>query len=74
LKKNNFETFRVNFNNCEKVLENYIKIAKNATGKITLQEFAGYLELPAEGAVVEVFKLYDRVKLVLHLIKNNHFV
>jgi hypothetical protein len=31
---------------------------------------AGYLKLPAEGAVVEVFKLYDRVKLVLHLNKN----
>ena len=61
-KTNYFEIFRVNFNNCEKILENYIKIAKNSTGKISLKEFASYLELPAEGAVAEVFKLYDRVK------------
>ena len=52
----------MNFNNCEKILENFIEIAKTSSGKISLNEFASYLELPAEGAVSEVFKLYDRVR------------
>ena len=38
-----------------------------STGKISLQEFANYLELPADGPVVDVFNYYDRVTNHLNL-------
>lgn len=55
--------FRMNYENCKEILEKFVKISKRSNGKINLKEFSNYLELPPEGAVAEVFKLYDRVNI-----------
>ena len=44
------------------MLQKFTEYAKKANGKMSLIDFSKYLGLPAIGAVVQVFNLYDRVR------------
>lgn len=48
----------------KKELESFANIACSCKGgRITIEEFAGFLKLPVSPALQELFALFDRVRL-----------
>lgn len=56
------EKLNINYENCKEILEKFVLHAKRSDGKMSLNDFSKYLDLPATGPVVQVFNLYDRDK------------
>ena len=53
--------YSINYENCAEVLQKFTSFAKK-NGKMSLADFAKYLQLPPLGAVNQVFNMYDRDK------------
>jgi Ca2+-binding EF-hand superfamily protein len=56
-----FVSFSINYENCQQILEKFTLNAKRSDGKMSLEDFSNYLELPSSEAVKQVFSMYDRV-------------
>lgn len=50
----------INYENCQEILEKFVRHAKKSDGKMSLKDFSSYLDLPATDPVKQVFNLYDR--------------
>jgi Ca2+-binding EF-hand superfamily protein len=46
------------------LLQKFAEIDTNADGRVDLQEFAAYLNLPVTPHIEDLFSLYDRVGVI----------
>ena len=58
---NFFIRLGIEYDDCVQILRKFAQHANKSDGKMNLKNFSNYLGLPAYGAVIELFNIYDKV-------------